>query len=479
MGSGKTFSLLLDWSRYINTPGANGLIVRNRATDITIGGGLWDEAKSVYSETGMRHRAGNLMDMVWPSGAKLSFRHVDDRNVERFKGPGFNWIAFEEVNECPWDAVVWLFSRNRSTCGARPVVRMTTNPDPDHPIADLVAPYLHDVDSSSPLWGYPDRRKSGKIVYVLRGEDDRFVFGDTPEEAGNKAKKDPAEALSFSFIPSLLEDNRALAETDTKYRSKFGAMSSVDRARNERGNWKQRAKVRGMIDLLWIPWIETGPHAPILYRYRAWDLASKRPDKNDNKDPDFTIGIRVEWDIHGRWYVTDMVACREEPPEVLKLMSSTAASDGANVTQVVEIEGGAAGRHSLLQWSATLRSSQKAGRVVSVQKLGDKIVKFTPVADQLRLGMDGTKPRIIDYEQDPSGIWVPRGYQTGPWRDRPYKDAGEHPPTLGALFDKHMEAFFNPKVHDDVPDALAIAHAAHSKPKVKEEDPVQRLIRQS
>jgi hypothetical protein len=42
-----------------------------------------------------------------------------------------------------------------------------------------------------------------------------------------------------------------------------------------------------------------------------------------------------------------------------------------------------------------------------------------------------------------------------------------------------MEAFFNPKVHDDVPDALAIAHAAHSKPKVKEEDPVQRLIRQS
>jgi phage terminase large subunit-like protein len=417
------------------------------------------------------------MDMVWPSGAKLSFRHVDDRNVERFKGPGFNWIAFEEVNECPWDAVVWLFSRNRSTCGARPVVRMTTNPDPDHPIADLVEPYLHDVDSSSPLWGYPDRRKSGKIVYVLRGEDDRFVFGDTPEEAGNKAKKDPAEALSFSFIPSLLEDNRALAETDTKYRSKFGAMSSVDRARNERGNWKQRALVRGMIDLRWIPWIEK-PLAPILHRYRAWDMGSTRP-RADSKDPDYTIGMRVEWDIHGRWYVTDVVACRDEPPEVHRLMAATAAADGTNVIQVVEVEGGAAGKHVLPEWSKVLRSSGKGGRIIAVNKLGNKVIKVTPVAEQLRLGMDGNKPRIVATDKEKDGPSEPRGFQTGDWRGRPYKDAGEHPPTLGALFDKQMEAFFNPKVHDDAPDALAIAHAAHAKPKVKEEDPVQRLIRQS
>lgn len=485
MGGGKTRSMLLDWLRHSQTPGTNGLIVRNRLTDITVRGGLWDDAQRLYDGTAgvdpdgimlnPRFRAGNMLDAEWPSGATLSFRHLDQYNVHRFKGPGFSWIGVEEANECDLEAIMWLFlARGRSTSGARPVLRMTCNPDPDHQLAEWVSYYLLPD-------GTPDRSKSGVVLYILRSlRTNRFELSPDLAALAESTGQDPDSALTFAFIPSLLADNTALESVDTGYRRKFASMDQVERAKNRDGNWKIRADVRGMLRYAW--WGHTeAPLSPIVRRVRAWDLASSVP--RPGTDPDYTIGVRMEWDYYGRWYITDLVACRDEATEVDKLLAATARSDYAyspDLTQVIEIEPGSSGIRDAANTRAVLRSGCPC-RVVETRANKNKAEKARPMARELRLGMNGNTPCVIDMEKGDDGVWSPRGFiMLNGWCERPYHDAGKHPATLGDLFWSQVTPFFDPSKHDDVPDAMAIAHNAGSTaPPPKRESPRERFRRLS
>jgi phage terminase large subunit-like protein len=458
-GGGKTYAMLLDWLRHANTPGANGLLVRNRDTDITIGGGLWDEACKLYQGSGVRIRAGGLKDMTWPSGAKLSFRHLDGRNRERFKGPGFSWIGVEEANECDLDDILYLGSRLRTTCGAKPVMRMTCNPDPDHALALWVEPYLH-AD------GTADRSKSGMVLYYLRSTvTDRFVFGSTPQEAADLGSSSPDLAQTFTFISSVLADNPALDLADPSYRRKIEAMTAVEREQLGRGNWRIKVEIGGM--LRFERWgIVREPLAAIVREIRGWDKGATLP-RSTYRDPDYTAGPLLKWDVQGRWYVGGLALLRAEPPEVDALMASTAYLDGLNITQALEIDPAAAGKESILHARRVLKSKGKCGPIETVRAVSNKLVRAGPMARELELGM----PREND--EDP---WVPRGYVLDDgWLDTPYSDAGSNTaPTLGAMFWRHVRAFFTPGQHDDIVDGMSLAHAVHRRPLIKRENPAAR-----
>lgn len=471
-GAGKTRAMLLDWYRHLDTPGANGLLVRNRDTDISIGGGVWDEALKVYADTDAWPRASSgTRDIRWPSSAVLSFRHLSEQNYQRFKGPGFSWVGIEEANECSLDAVMYLLSRMRSNCGAKPRMRMTCNPDPDSFLADWVDWYLLDN-------GEADRSKSGVVRWMMwSAAANKYAFAESPEAVAELVGGEPADALSFSFIPALLSDNPAIDVADPGYRARIVNLpDQAEAKRLGKGNWKVRAETGGMLrPALWggADGKMTEPLAQIARRVRSWDKAASRP-KPGAKNPDFTVGIMVAWDIHGRWYVTDLAICRGEPDEVDKLMEETAERDGPTVTHVIQFDPAAAGKFDERHTRKVLGSSGLCGPIKTVRPLKDKVVRVQPVSKLLRDGMTGK-----------AGEWRPIGYilNTG-WMQRPYSDGGPAAATVGGVFWQQISKFWSgdPADKDDIPDALAAALEVGGMPVVdreEEDDPLVRMQRLS
>src|SRR5205809_978024 len=76
-----------------------------------------------------------------------------------------------------------MVSRNRSTCGVRPYIRATCNPDADSWVADFLAWWI------DPESGLPIPERAGVVRYYIRVAE-RIVWADRPEEL----MQDPAAA---------------------------------------------------------------------------------------------------------------------------------------------------------------------------------------------------------------------------------------------------------------------------------------------
>lgn len=452
MGTGKTNALLLDWLiRGAAVDGANGLICRRYSADITIGGGLWDEAKKVFayghpsSEVVMRE--GSAMDAVWPStGAKLSFRHLKENSVTRKKGPGFTAVYVEEADECEMESILWLLQRMRSVSGIRPGLAVSTNPSPFHPLREWVDWYVLTLDDGSPLpsGAAPlDPRKSGVIRYTMaHSSTGRRVFGATPEDVAELAEGRPEDAMSYTVITSKLEDNVILEAMDPRYRSKFAQMKPDERAKNLHADWNATPDLTGMVS--WPRWrLVDEPLAPLVRASRGWDSAYTKATQNNTASggPDYTASGLLRWDTLGNAYLCGASFCREDPPEMLSHQRNVATTDGRAVTQACYTDP-AAGKGFAETQRQNFRSSRRCGPVDFVpagSKKGQKISNATPLAKALQQG------RVYAL--------------VGDWMDEPYRDGGTAPGTIGELIRSQLNPFPDPddKVKDDFVDAVARA----------------------
>jgi hypothetical protein len=471
--SGKSVCLLLDVLGHAHNPLWNGLLLRRHAKDFKDKGSIYEKAKRLFAGTGARFRAGEYMDVTWPSGASLAFRHLDDANMQGYQGPEYAWIGFDEITHFEMSWVRYLMTRMRTSAGVRPSMRMTCNPDPDHEIAQWVDPwYLVDPPS-----GRPNVARSGvpRFLAVSR-ETDALVWGNTRAECAELAGRPPNEVKSFTYIAASPEDNAIGMIENPDYASSLAMAGRVEEARLRGGDWRVRVETGGMLRREWWGGADgtmREPLAQIVRRVRSWDKAASKP-KPSNKHPDFTAGIMVAWDIHGRWYVTDLVICRAEPDDVDVLMEETAERDGASVTHVIQFDPAAAGKFDERHTRKVLGSSGVCGPIVTVRPLKDKVVRVQPVSKLLRDGMTGK-----------AGEWKPIGYilNTG-WMQRPYSDGGPAAATVGGVFWQQIAKFWSgdPADKDDIPDALAAALEVGNMPQTEDtedEDPVERLLRMS
>ena len=442
---GKSFALLLDALQYSQTPGWSGLIFRRHAKDFADPSSIFEKAKGLYSGPGVRFRSGSTLDVRWPSGATLGFRHVDDYNTQSYQGTQHAWIGFDEAAHFEMSQILYLLSRLRSDSGTRPALRMTCNPDPDHDLAQWVEPWLRPD-------GCADRSKNGMTRFFARSRDnDQVVWADSRAECAARAGRDPRLVKTFSFIAALLADNVIGLASNPDYEGNLAVQGRVLEAQLLDGNWKIRAESGGMLRREW--WGGdtiriTDPIAPIVMRIRTWDRAATRPSPRDDpwRGPDFSVGVLAEFDADGRGYVGDLVACRGEPPEVDELMETTAARDGASVIQAIQVDPAAAGKVDVLHSRAVLGSSGQCGPIETTRPAINKVDRVKPLSRELRLGMTGT-----------GGVWMPRWYirDTG-WLDRPYSDP-VLTTTLRELFWRQVSRFFDAREHDEIPDVLAAA----------------------
>lgn len=226
-GGGKSWALLLEPLRHIANPRFGAVIFRRTYPEITNQGGLWDESGLLYGGTGATSRTDPL-DWVFESGARVGFRHLQrEAHKYAWQGSQVPLIGFDELTHFSESQFFYMLSRNRSTCGVRPYVRATTNPDASSWVKRFLAPWLDRK--------FPDPARSGEVRWFVRVKGEIHwarAAGELKERFGEKE-----QPKSCTFIKASVYDNKILLAKDPGYLANLMALPPVERARLLDGDW--------------------------------------------------------------------------------------------------------------------------------------------------------------------------------------------------------------------------------------------------
>lgn len=373
-GGGKTYGLLLEPVRHVHNKDFGAVIFRKNSTQITNEGGLWDTSLTIYPGIGAIPR-DSKHDYVFPSGCSVSFRHLEyEKTVLDWQGSQIPFIGFDELTHFSKKQFFYMLSRNRSTCGVRPYIRATTNPDADSWVAEFIAWW---IDQKT---GYPIEERSGVIRWMLNINDEIRWFG-TYKEAKTEAKKisDLIEPKSVTFIPSKLEDNKALLDVDPGYMANLYALGSVEKERLLKGNWKIRATGGTKFKKEFFEIVDDYPRK-FKKVCRYWDFAATKA--KPGKDPDWTVGTYMGIDYDDVIWIVDQVRLRDTPGKVETTVKNTASQDTRKVTIVIEEEGGSSGK-----FTSNLFARKLKGFITRFDRpTGSKEVRANPYASYAENG---------------------------------------------------------------------------------------------
>ncbi|WP_246801067.1 phage terminase large subunit [Bradyrhizobium genosp. L] len=369
-GGGKSYGLLLEALRHIDNAAFGAVIFRKTLVDVKKQGSLLDTSIPLYGQFGASLRQAG--DMLWrfPSGAKVAFGHLEhEKTVLDWQGAQIPLICFDELTHFSRTQFFYMLSRNRSTCGVRPYVRATCNPDADSWVAEFISWWI-DQETGLPI---PER--SGVIRYFVRVSDS-LVWGDTDREL--RERFPGAEPKSVTFIPSRLEDNAILMARDPGYRANLMALNVVDRERLLGGNWKIRPAAGLLFKRGWCEVVDAVPNGAKFVR--GWDLAAT--PKTESNDPDRTCGTKIGRMPDGRFIVAHHVRMWGAPLEVERLLKNTASDDGLHTLIALPQDPGQAGKAQKSHLAQVLVGY----RVKFAPATGDKVTRFGAFSAQAAAG---------------------------------------------------------------------------------------------
>lgn len=410
-GGGKTRGTLMFAAKHAAfkpVRGFRAVIFRRTYSLIKQAGGIWDESYEVYPHLGGDAREDNL-SWTWEKfGTQIRFSHMQHHPKDTYakKGMQAELIAFEELTEFEQDQFFYMISRNRSRCGVKPQMIATTNPEYDSWVRVFLAPWI-DPD-------YPVPAKSGEIRWFVQEENEsstvRWLL---PGET------DP-NAISVTFIAARLQDNPALMKNDPDYERRLEALPLVEKLKLKYGDWFAR-KTGGKVFPRHCWRVVDAPPNDIVALVRFWDLASTADPRQESKNqlrggPDYTAGVLVGITARNTFIVLHALWERKNEHDVELLLQNIASQDDKKVAIRVEQEPGGAGKRDI----------------------GHLRRDILPQYDFLGVPAEGDKyerSRIPATHVQSNNVDILRG----PWNEG---------------FLDFMEAFPNPRVHDDIPDAF-------------------------
>lgn len=397
-GGGKSYGLLLDALRYAALkpmPGYGAVIFRRESPQITNQGGLWDEAGSLYPLSGGKPNKTYLA-YEWPQyKTRIRFSHMQyEQDKYNWQGAQIPYIGFDELTHFSEDQFFYMLSRNRSTCGVKPRIRATTNPDADSWVKVFLAPWVDEL--------HPDPARSGEIRRFVRdGGQIRWLSDGT---------RHPDEK-SVTFIAATIYDNKILMVKDPGYLANLKALPLVERQRLLYGDWSIRPS-GNKFKRHWFEIVDVAP-ADLDAVVRYWDLAATEP--KPGKDPDYTAGVKVG-QKDGLFYVLDVQQDRLSPAKVESLVYALARTDGRECVIYMEQEPGSGGVNTIDRYRRLLAGFQFHG----IKTTGSKELRANVASSQAEGG----------------NIKIVRAY----WNDR---------------FLNELSAFPMVGVHDDQVDAFS------------------------
>lgn len=300
-GGGKTFSLLMEPLRHVGNKDFTAVIFRRTSPQIRNAGGLWDESQRLYRLLGAEAKEATL-EWHFPSGCKMKFSHMEhEKNRFDWQGSQIAFIGFDEITHFTWQQFTYMFSRNRSTCGIKPYIRATCNPDPDSWVKDFIAWWLDDD-------GFAIQERSGVIRWFVM-VNDVVQWGDSREDL--LARYPDLLPRSFTFINSSIYDNKILLEADPNYLASLQALPFIERQQLLHGNWKVNIK-DGIIKREWFRYYRELPNV-IRYAW-AWDTAIKTGQLND-----YSAG-QLWAECEDGYYLVERFKDKVEYPELKRIV---------------------------------------------------------------------------------------------------------------------------------------------------------------
>lgn len=319
-------------------------------------GGLWDKACQLYIPLGATKSRNTL---TFQSGAKIQFNHMErEENIYDWQGSEIPFMGFDELTHFTEKQFFYMLSRNRGTCGVKPYIRATTNPDPDSWVAEFISWWIN------PETGLPIPERDG-VVRWFRRVNNIIEWSDTKETEFHK---------SVTFISSKLEDNPILMENDPGYLANLEAMSLVDRERLRGGNWKIREASGTMFQRGWFHMVEAVPAGGQIIRY--WDRAGTK-----KKHSAYTAGVKMKL-VDNTVYILHVERFKGTPGEVESQIKNIAIQDGKDVWVGIEQDPGQAGIFEANSYVKSL-----IGFVVKIHRAAsDKVTRAKPLSAQCEHG---------------------------------------------------------------------------------------------
>lgn len=370
-GSGKTFAVLLEPIYHLHVKGFGAVIFRRTSTMVRKQGGLWDTSMGIFANP----RLGGVpkestLEWDFPSTASIQFGHLQyESDVLSWQGAQIALIIFDELTHFTRAQFFYMLSRNRSSCGIKPYIRATTNPDSESWVRELIDWWI-DKDSGLAI---PER--SGVIRYFIH-VNDQLIWGEC--KAALHDKYPGCFPKSFTFVSASIYDNKKLLEVDPGYLANLHALPRVERERLLMGNWNVKPSSGLYFQKGYFEQLDAVPAKTEKIRY--WDRAATK--KTETNNPDFTVGLKIEKDIHGIIYVTDMIRIQDSPLGVQTVVKNTAIRDGIGVRIGIEEDPGQAGVSE-----ADHLTRQLQGFIVKKNRVTkDKITRASPVSAQSEAG---------------------------------------------------------------------------------------------
>ena len=384
-GGGKSYGLLLTPLRYKTVPGFGCTIFRKNYNQIFAQGGLWEEALDVYGGiNGAIQKKGEASWYFYHKGkpcGKVTFAHIERyEEVQSWQGSQICEIAFDELTHFDKRTFFYMLSRNRSTCGVKPFVRATCNPDAGSWVAEFISWWI------DPDTGYPIPERSGEKRWFIRREDEIYWAG-TKEELWEQFNLTTPEELeepkSVTFIASSIYDNKELLRVNPQYLANLKALSTVERERLLHGNWKikpaaglyfKRTQVGNILEIIpddVVKWV------------RCWDLAAT--EKDGKGDPAYTAGVLMGKRKNGRYVVADVINKQMSAGDVRKTIMLTAQADRArfkNVRLRIPQDPGQAGKAQAESYIKFMSGFD----ITAVPETGSKEDRAVPMAAQWQAG---------------------------------------------------------------------------------------------
>lgn len=234
-GGGKSWSLLVEPLRHIHKKGFSGIIFRRTYPQIMNPGGLWDASTDIYPALNAKSSDTSWYFDQGSFKTEINFSHMQlEKDKFNFQGAEIPFIGFDELTHFSEGQFFYMLSRNRSTCGVKPYIRATCNPDPDSWLRQFLDWWI------DPNTGLAIEERAGVIRYFFR-QDGKFTWGSTPEEVIASNPYATKELLkTVTFIPAKLDDNPILTQKDPGYRANLQAQSQYEQDILLHGNWNAK-----------------------------------------------------------------------------------------------------------------------------------------------------------------------------------------------------------------------------------------------
>ena len=313
--------------------------------------------------------------------SKITFAHIErEQNLEQWQGSQICEIGFDELTHFSEKIFFYMLSRNRSSCGVKPFVRATCNPDADSWVAKFIEWW---IDQET---GYPIPERSGVIRWFIRREE-VISWADKREELWERfdleTSEDRGKVKSVTFIMSTLKDNKELLKIDPGYLANLEALPLIERERLLHGNWKIKAAAGLFFKRTQLGEILEKVPQDVIQWVRCWDLAAT--EKSENGDPAYTAGVLIGKRKNGRYVIADVINRQMAAVDVRKTIKLTAQADRGSYQRVrirLPKDPGQAGKEQAESYIKFLSGFD----VTAVAETGSKESRAEPMAAQWQAG---------------------------------------------------------------------------------------------